>query len=688
MRRAIAVLVCAALIVLGVIGAPKSVSAAGPSLGVGDVVVQEGDAGKVTVVVPLTLETPSAVSVVVSYSIASTDATAGSEYVRRNGKVTFKPGVTTRPVNVVVYGDTALESAESVVVQITNASNASVIDGTGVVTIRDDDVSVPVAGSAPEVAVGDGSVWEGDTGSYRQLSIPVTLSKPAPSDVVVRFATSCSGADLSDFKSASVSLKFRAGQRSKSVKVKTVPDLYVEDNEAFTTSVSVTSGSATVADGAGEAVVSSDDNSGGLARVSDRSVAVGCAADGGNGNSASVAVSGNGRFVAFDSEASNLVPGDTNGVSDVFVRDLLTGAMERISVSSTGSQSDGRSSEPAMSADGRYVVFQSDASNLTAADTNAWSDAFVRDRVAQTTQRIGNVTGFHKGSGSPSISADGRYIAFTTSASLAGDTDPCITVVGDLVCEQFDVYVLDQATAAITLVTVGQGGPGAGYLPQISGDGNVVAFLAADWANAVVGDNNNLPDVFTIDRATGITDQVSVNDAGNPATGTYGIYPERPSLSDDGRYVTFVAHADNLGATQSSHQVYVRDRTDDTTTVVSQLPDGSSVGMRGAWRPSISGNGRYVVFETADDGLSIDWTPPTQDQQGGKHAFLRDLVTDETSHVDITPSGDRPLYEAGFLRSTGHAISEDGGVIAFSSSSNDLVAGDIEGYEDVFVLVR
>src|SRR5262249_22544698 len=140
----------------------------------------------------------------------------------------------------------------------------------------------------------------------------------------------------------------------------------------------------------------------------------------GNGRSFVPTISADGRYVAFYSDASNLVSGDTNGARDVFVRDLQTGETTRVSVSSSGAEADGDSFAPALSADGRYVAFASAATNLVAGDTNDANDVFVRDRQTNTTTRVSvghEGSQANGGSDQPSLSGDGRLVAFTSTAS-------------------------------------------------------------------------------------------------------------------------------------------------------------------------------------------------------------------------------------------------------------------------------
>src|SRR5438093_763515 len=193
---------------------------------------------------------------------------------------------------------------------------------------------------------------------------------------------------------------------------------------------------------------------GGRSAGAQTTVRVSVASDGTEGNDVSLgsALSADGRFVAFDSAATDLVAGDTNGVSDVFVHDRQTGTTERVSVASDGAQGNNASSYPALSADGRFVAFDSDATNLVAGDTNGTTDVFVHDRQTGTTERVsvasgGGTQGNGKSGGFfafPALSADGRFVAFQSDATnlVAGDTNGTT-----------DVFVHDRPTATTERVT-------------------------------------------------------------------------------------------------------------------------------------------------------------------------------------------------------------------------------------------
>jgi hypothetical protein len=224
-------------------------------------------------------------------------------------------------------------------------------------------------------------------------------------------------------------------------------------------------------------------------------------------------ISADGRYVAFYSFASNLVAGDTNGTPDIFVKDTQTGAITRVSVEGAGAQANSYSYNPSISADGRYVAFYSEANNLVSGDTNNATDIFVKDTQTGAITRVsvdGGGAQANNYSFNPSISADGRYVAFYSGASnlVAGDTNGTS-----------DIFVKDTLTGAIQRVSTGALGTQANsgsYEPSISADGRYVAFRS-DTSNLVAGDTNGTTDIFVKDTLTGGIARVSVDGAGAQA---------------------------------------------------------------------------------------------------------------------------------------------------------------------------
>ncbi len=272
-----------------------------------------------------------------------------------------------------------------------------------------------------------------------------------------------------------------------------------------------------------------------------------------NGMSGEPAVSADGRFVAFQSYASNLVPGDTNGASDVFVYDVAARTLERVSVGDDESQGGGGAQTPDISGDGRYVVFASTAANLVAGDANGWRDVFVRDRVSGSTTLVSVASDGTQGNHEPqdpTISDDGNVVVFSGYMSnlVPGDTNAT-----------YDVFAHDRRTAATSRVSVNSSGAqstGTSIDGSVSADGRHVAFSSAG-TNLADGDVNGAMDVFVRDLATGETTLVSAPAGGGADRASYD-----PLVSADGGTVVFVSEATNLvpGDTNWTGDVFVVDR--------------------------------------------------------------------------------------------------------------------------------
>jgi Tol biopolymer transport system component len=387
------------------------------------------------------------------------------------------------------------------------------------------------------------------------------------------------------------------------------------------------------------------------------------------------AISADGRFVAFYSLASNLVPEDTNGVRDAFVRDRREGVTERVSVDSSGAQANGpcplawyHAVGISLSATGRFVVFESEATNLVPGDTNGKADIFVRDRESGTTERISVDSNGGQGDGdsylasSNCISADGRYVVFVSFASnlVPGDGN-----------RMWDVFVRDrrlQTTERVSVSSLGfEGDFGGGYEgASIPADGRYVAF--ASWStNLVSGDTNGVSDIFVRDLRAGTTERASVTTGGSQVWD----YSEFPSISADGRFVAFESYGWDW-----NDQVMVRDRLAGTTEMESVSP----LGQPGNWDsycPSISADGRYVAF------VSISRNLVPRDPNGASDVFVRDRLMHSTEN-DSVDSYDAP----GNLTSFVPSISSNGRFVVFISESSNLVPNDTNGFSDVFVRDR
>ncbi len=394
------------------------------------------------------------------------------------------------------------------------------------------------------------------------------------------------------------------------------------------------------------------------------------ASDGTQGDSwsTSASISAQGRYVAFRSDAANLVAGDTNSTVDIFVRDRQTGETTRVSVASDGTQADDWSTLPAISASGRYVTFYSAATNLVAGDTNDQLDVFVHDRQTGETSRVSVASDGAQGdagSDLPSISASGRYVAFSSWATNL--------VAGDLNATA-DIFVHDRQTGETTRVSVASdGGQGEDWStsPSISALGRYVAFTSYA-TSLVVGDTNDAADVFVRDRQTGETTRVSVASGG--AQGDAGSYT--PSISADGRYVAFYSLATNLvtGDTNSTADIFVHDRQTGETSRVSVDSDGMQAVGGHCYAPSISADGRYVAFYSYATNLVAGDTNDALD------VFAHDRQTGETTRVSVASDGAQ-----GDGGSYSPSISAMGTLVAFDSVATNLVEGDANDTGDVFL---
>ncbi len=337
-------------------------------------------------------------------------------------------------------------------------------------------------------------------------------------------------------------------------------------------------------------------------------VSVTPAGQAGNGSSVSPTLSADGRYVGFISYANDLVTGDTNEAPDIFVRDRLRGVTERIEAT-LGDAVSLFQGVAQMSDDGRYVVFHSIASNLVPSDANGVEDVFVFDRQLHTMERVSvSEAGVEGNSGSfwPSISADGRLVAFTSAASnlVANDTN-----------DVSDVFVHDRqvgTTWRCSVKGINEQLEGYSFRPEISANGEFVAFLSSA-PGIVPVDNNGTTDVFVRDLIRGVTELVSVNIYGETGPGT--PTNEHVDISADGRFVVFHSGASDLDFSfppGSGRGVFVRDRQLNTTGKVNVQVTPKQF-TTGAFSPRISANGQWVVFCSPDKLLVPDDTDEMYD---------------------------------------------------------------------------
>ncbi len=467
----------------------------------------------------------------------------------------------------------------------------------------------------------------------------------------------------------------------------------------------------------------------------------------GNGFSTQPTVSADGRFVAFDSRANDLVPDDLNGSTSVFLRDTVTGSTrllssgitafssqspvisgngsnivfqstvsgsqalhvhlrtlntnQAVSVRANGVLSTGIAAAPSISSNGNVIAFTSTATDLVGiSDQNGSSDVFVRDLVTQTTTLVSvNRTGTATGNGqstSPKVSSDGRYVAFLSQATNLVANDANGT---------FDVFLRDLQTATTILVSRNRLGTGSGNSTSdqlaISADGRYVAFTSFA-SDLVANDLNQGRDVFLFDRVTGVNTLVSASRTG---TGPGSHASEQPSLSANGRFVAFESSATNLVANDfngTQTDVFVRDVVAGTTVLASIDCAGFGSANDISFAPSLAGDGRSVVFlsrasdltggdfgmgDTGGEGTLAAFSGGAGGggPAGGAHlqVFRRDLTTNGTELL----SRNVALRGGGNDDSYDPAVSFRGTTVAFTSDATDLVSNDGNSNTDVFAWI-
>jgi Tol biopolymer transport system component len=311
-----------------------------------------------------------------------------------------------------------------------------------------------------------------------------------------------------------------------------------------------------------------------------------------------------GRFVAFLSCATNLVAGDTNGVSDVFLRDRSTGATTRVSVSSSGTESNGETFDALLSDDGRYVLYTSVASNLVPGDTNDGWDVFVRDVQLGTTSMVsqsssgipGNLESF-----SGALSGDGRYATFASNADNLVDLDTN---------QREDLFLRDLVLGTTTRISWGVGGTevnGDTYGGALSADGRIV-LMESLANNLVTGDTNGVWDVFARDLVTGTTTRVSQSSNGMVAN----ALSDHGAISADGRYAVFRSWASNLvpNDTNGFVDIFVHDRLGCSPTIATYCTAASTShgcipSIAGIGVPSATTGSGFTIQTSAVEGQSF-----------------------------------------------------------------------------------
>ena len=384
-------------------------------------------------------------------------------------------------------------------------------------------------------------------------------------------------------------------------------------------------------------------------------------------------ISDDGRYVVFQSNAGNLVDGEAVVGTHVYLRDRRLGVTVMLSRNPFGVPASGVSELPKISADGSTVVYQSAATDIVDGDTNASIDVFVWERITGLTTRV-SVDSFGAEANSnssdtygPAISAEGRYVAFTSTASNL------VTIAGGGV-NRAHIYRHDRTTGGTIRVSVANGAnltPGLllSTTPSISGDGNKIAFRSAA-SNLVTGDTNTITDIFVRTIGTSVTARVSLTSTGAQiASGTVA----EPSINRDGSSVVFTHTGNVTGTVTAQPNVYLRQITAGTTGRISNQVVAASAG--GCYTPTFSGDGNLIAFSSWDAGLV------TGDTNGSEDVFVFDRTAGTMRRVSAAADGTQAN-----LDSFSPVMSFDGKVVAFDSGASNLVAGDANGVSDVFVL--
>ena len=386
-----------------------------------------------------------------------------------------------------------------------------------------------------------------------------------------------------------------------------------------------------------------------------------------NGHSVNPTLSADGRYVAFESFASNLVDGDSNIFVDVYLYDRQAGITTRVSVNTEGGDSDGDSFAPALSADGRYLAFFSEATNLVPNDENDFNDVFLYDRQTGLTTRVSvNTEGGDSNGNSfePALSADGRYVAFASEAKNLVPDD------GKNVVR--DVFVYDRQTGTISRVSGEPDGANANDAsgrPALTPDGRLVAFQSSA-SNLVEGVNGG---IFVYDQQTGETT------LGLPFVSVF-----RFAMSADGRFFVFQSSAASVfGEGSGFPAIFVYDRKIEMARMVSvNMEGGDPNGV--SFAPAVSADGRYVSFSSNASNLVAN------DENGIEDVFVYDQQTGITSRVSVNVEGGDPDGQSGSIGggSFRAPLTTNGRYVAFSSDATNLVAGDANEFIDIFIVDR
>lgn len=390
-----------------------------------------------------------------------------------------------------------------------------------------------------------------------------------------------------------------------------------------------------------------------------------------NANSINGSISADGRYVVFDSVASNLVENDANQSWDIFLRDRLNETTIRLSQSWQGGDSDGASIDPVISDDGTVVVFSSSATNLVNDDTNQVADIFRVDLLNGNVTRISvnqELEEANNDNDAPDVSAGGRYIVYESNATNLANTADNNGAT--------DIFLYDSQTGATELVSINseeEQGNGISRNPSVSDDGRYVVFESQS-SNLVEDDSNNASDIFLRDRELGMTYRLSVNDNGEQANENSAT----PMINANGTLVVFQSTASNLVDNDNNEvrDIFVRDLINNATSRVNVSSSGGEANASTYTAPAIDASGRYIAFYSSANNLVEN------DSNNAWDVFLHDREARQTTLVSVNENG-----QQGNASSFIPTLSAAGHYVVFGSGAQNLVADDTNESWDIFVHV-
>jgi len=389
-----------------------------------------------------------------------------------------------------------------------------------------------------------------------------------------------------------------------------------------------------------------------------------------NGDSSVGSISSDGQLIAFETTASNLSTIDKNNYRDIYLRNRQTSTTTLLSAAEGGGDSDGSSYRPIISADGNFVVYESDATNLSSYDTNSFTDIYLYDLQSNTNTLISKDPYGPVGNGNsfnPWISGDGSYIVFQSVASNLSPSDSN---------NAMDIFLYDRVADDLSRISIALGGmesDGESVIPAISDDGNYIVFRSST-TNLVMGDTNGVDDIFLYNRIPRTIERISKGTAGQEANDM----SDAPSISSDGRFITFTSWADNLveSDTNFSNDVFVYDRLNGSTSRVN-LDSANNQSAASGWHPSISADGRYISWETS--GAMVP-----EDLNGSYDVYRRDYWAGPTPPA-VDSDNDGYTVSGGDCDDSNPAVNP-GAVEVCNGIDDNCVGGIDEGVTTTFYL--